>query len=61
VLFHEYFHGDNGRGIGANHQTGWTALAAVCLEKDARQGAAQRRSPASSKRSENRWSAPVRG
>lgn len=26
VLFYEYFHGDNGRGIGASHQTGWTAL-----------------------------------
>jgi hypothetical protein len=28
VLFHEYFHGDSGAGLGANHQTGWTALAA---------------------------------
>ncbi|NUP89286.1 MAG: glucosidase [Candidatus Sumerlaeia bacterium] len=27
VLFHEYFHGDTGRGLGASHQTGWTALA----------------------------------
>ena len=26
MLFHEYFHGDNGRGVGASHQTGWTAL-----------------------------------
>ena len=26
IWFHEYFHGDNGRGLGANHQTGWTAL-----------------------------------
>lgn len=26
ILFHEYFHGDNGRGLGASHQTGWTAL-----------------------------------
>lgn len=26
VLFHEYFHGDTGRGLGATHQTGWTAL-----------------------------------
>jgi hypothetical protein len=32
VLFHEYFHGDNGRGVGASHQTGWTALVAPCLE-----------------------------
>jgi len=32
VLFYEYFHGDNGRGVGASHQTGWTALVARCLE-----------------------------
>ena len=35
VLFHEYFHGDTGRGVGASHQTGWTALAARCVEKSA--------------------------
>ena len=28
ILFYEYFHGDNGRGVGASHQTGWTALIA---------------------------------
>jgi hypothetical protein len=28
LLFHEYFHGDNGRGLGASHQTGWTGLVA---------------------------------
>jgi Glycosyl hydrolase family 63 C-terminal domain len=28
ILFHEYFHGDNGRGCGASHQTGWTGLVA---------------------------------
>jgi len=32
VLFHEYFHGDTGKGLGASHQTGWTALAARCIE-----------------------------
>ena len=26
ILFYEYFHGDNGSGIGASHQTGWTGL-----------------------------------
>ncbi len=26
ILFHEYFHGDNGAGLGASHQTGWTAI-----------------------------------
>jgi hypothetical protein len=32
VLFHEYFHGDTGRGVGASHQTGWTALVASLIE-----------------------------
>ena len=32
VLFHEYFHGEHGRGLGASHQTGWTALVTRCLE-----------------------------
>jgi len=32
-LFYEYFHADNGRGLGASHQTGWTALVARFLEK----------------------------
>jgi hypothetical protein len=33
ILFHEYFHGDNGRGCGASHQTGWTALIANLIEQ----------------------------
>ena len=32
VLFHEYFHGETGVGLGASHQTGWTALAVRLLE-----------------------------
>jgi hypothetical protein len=32
VLFYEYFHGDNGAGVGASHQTGWTALVAPLME-----------------------------
>jgi hypothetical protein len=36
VLFHEYFHGDSGRGLGASHQTGWTALVVRCFEDLAR-------------------------
>ena len=32
ILFYEYFHGDNGRGCGASHQTGWTALVGYMLE-----------------------------
>jgi len=32
ILFHEYFHGDNGAGIGASHQTGWSGLVATLIE-----------------------------
>ncbi|HUN82194.1 MAG TPA: glucosidase [Phycisphaerae bacterium] len=32
VLFYEYFHGDNGAGIGASHQTGWTGLVASLIQ-----------------------------
>jgi len=31
--FHEYFHGDDGSGIGASHQTGWTGLVAKLLQQ----------------------------
>ncbi|MGN6214082.1 MGH1-like glycoside hydrolase domain-containing protein [Parafilimonas sp.] len=33
VLFYEYFHGDNGKGLGASHQTGWTALVAELISE----------------------------
>jgi hypothetical protein len=33
LLFYEYFHGDNGAGLGANHQTGWTGLVAKLLQQ----------------------------
>jgi hypothetical protein len=36
ILFHEYFHAEIGCGLGANHQTGWTALITRCLAKAAR-------------------------
>ena len=36
VLFYEYFHGDNGAGLGASHQTGWTGLVAPILDIFAR-------------------------
>jgi hypothetical protein len=32
ILFFEYFHGDNGAGVGASHQTGWTALVATLIQ-----------------------------
>ena len=33
VLFYEYFHGDNGTGVGTSHQTGWTGLVAKLLQQ----------------------------
>lgn len=33
ILFHEYFHSDNGAGLGASHQTGWTGLVATLIEQ----------------------------
>ena len=39
LLFHEYFHGDAGAGLGASHQTGWTALVAdLILDPPGRPG-----------------------
>ena len=32
ILFYEYFHADNGAGLGASHQTGWTGLVAKCIQ-----------------------------
>jgi hypothetical protein len=33
-LFHEYFQGDTGAGVGASHQTGWTALVAILIQQN---------------------------
>jgi hypothetical protein len=33
ILFNEYFHGDNGAGLGASHQTGWTGLIAKLIQQ----------------------------
>jgi hypothetical protein len=33
ILFYEYFHGDDGAGLGASHQTGWTALVACLIDE----------------------------
>src|SRR5262245_40984759 len=38
LLFFEYFHGDNGRGVGASHQTGWTGAIAKLLQPRRREG-----------------------
>ena len=32
ILFYEYFHGDNGAGLGASHQTGWTGVVARLIQ-----------------------------
>ncbi|MFI4994243.1 MAG: glucosidase, partial [Hyphomicrobiales bacterium] len=37
VLFHEYYHGDTGRGVGASHQTGWSGLVALLLRPPRKQ------------------------
>jgi hypothetical protein len=50
VLFHEYFHGDNGRGVGASHQTGWTALVLRCIEDVARRRETAAKAPKDSRR-----------
>jgi hypothetical protein len=48
VPFHEYFHGDSGRGVGASHQTGWTGVVAKLLEQTVTQMAAPRAQPGDS-------------
>jgi hypothetical protein len=34
LLFHEYFHGDSGTGVGASHQTGWTGLVTKLMQQN---------------------------
>ena len=41
ILFYEYFHGDNGAGLGASHQTGWTGLVARLIQMDSALDAAK--------------------
>ena len=45
VLFHEYFHGESGKGLGASHQTGWTALAIRSIEKIAKRRTVKKPNP----------------
>ena len=65
VLFHEYFHGDTGRGVGASHQTGWTGLVAKLLQprsydpKDALAGASATCRNGPTRRSRARTRRPV--
>ncbi len=50
IPFHEYFHGDNGRGLGASHQTGWTSLIAELIDWKHKWSTAQIDSPAAKPR-----------
>ena len=55
ILFHEYFHGDDGAGLGASHQTGWTGLVAPLIQLFGHltpAGRARRRRPV-------RWPSPT--
>jgi mannosylglycerate hydrolase MGH1-like protein len=45
ILFYEYFHGDNGAGIGASHQTGWTGLVAKLLYQQGRKLQGEKSAP----------------
>jgi hypothetical protein len=45
VLFYEYFHGDDGRGVGANHQTGWTGVVAKLLQQSGERVASRLEEP----------------
>ena len=61
VLFNEYFHGDNGAGLGASHQTGWTGLVAeLILRAPRRAGADARRADVGSARRRRRHDDPLR-
>jgi hypothetical protein len=46
VLFYEFFHGDTGRGLGASHQTGWTALVALLLRSYSKEATDRKTEPA---------------
>ena len=46
MLFHEYFHGDTGEGLGASHQTGWTGVVAKLIQQYAEYALPRTRSAA---------------
>ena len=54
LLFYEYFHGDNGAGLGASHQTGWTGLVAKLIHQQAARVAEQAAAPAKARRAVQR-------
>jgi hypothetical protein len=58
VLFHEYFHGDNGAAIGASHQTGWSGVVATRIESCGSVDVAQLREPGKRPVFARAWAAP---
>jgi hypothetical protein len=46
VLFHEYFHGDAGSGVGTSHQTGWTGLITKLMQQSGESRDRQKTEPA---------------
>jgi hypothetical protein len=46
VLFHEYFHGDSGSGVGASHQTGWTGVVTKLMQQSGETGERKKTEPA---------------
>ena len=46
VLFHEYFHGDSGTGVGASHQTGWTGIVTKLMQQSGEARDRKKREPA---------------
>jgi hypothetical protein len=46
VLFHEYFHGDSGCGVGASHQTGWTGVVTKLMQQSGESRELQKTEPA---------------
>jgi len=46
VLFHEYFHGDSGAGVGASHQTGWTGVVTKLIQQSGESRERQKKEPA---------------
>jgi len=61
ILFHEYFDGDNGRGCGASHQTGWTGLIANLIDQLAAERSSPVTRPAKSDDKQNTASPPLCG
>jgi len=47
LLFHEFFHGESGKGLGASHQTGWTGLVAILLQQQGMRSDQQKQGEAS--------------